>query len=53
MHSPSHGGEFITETYLDELGRSGRQLAAALGAALSTVSHRILRTAAPSEMPRK
>lgn len=42
IHAPVHPGEFITETYLEELGLSGRQLAAALGVAPSTVS-RLLR----------
>jgi len=42
MYAPVLPGEFITETYLDELGLSGRQLADALGVAPSTVS-RLLR----------
>ncbi|MBE7373596.1 HigA family addiction module antitoxin [Pseudomonas lopnurensis] len=38
MHNPPHPGEFITETYLEPNGISGRQLAEKLGVAPSTLS---------------
>lgn len=41
MHNPPHPGEFITEVYLEPNGLSGRELAARLGVAASTL-HRIL-----------
>lgn len=40
--APVRPGQYISETYLEELGLSGRQLAGALGVAPSTVS-RLLR----------
>jgi addiction module HigA family antidote len=41
MHNPPHPGEFITEVYLEPNGLSGRDLAAKLGVAASTL-HRVL-----------
>ena len=41
MHNPPHPGEFITEVYLGPNDISGRELAAKLGVAASTV-HRVL-----------
>lgn len=38
MHNPPHPGEFITEIYLDPHGISGRELAAKLDVAPSTLS---------------
>jgi len=38
MHNPPHPGEFITEVYLCPHGMSGRELAAQLGVAASTLS---------------
>lgn len=38
MHNPPHPGEFITETYLEPNGNSGRELAEKLGVAPSTLS---------------
>lgn len=42
MHNPPHPGEFITEVYLQPNGISGRELAAKLDVAPSTLS-RILK----------
>ena len=42
MHNPPHPGEFITEVYLEPNGISGRELAAKLDVAASTLS-RILK----------
>ena len=42
MHNPPHPGEFITEVYLEPNGISGRELAAKLDVAPSTLS-RILK----------
>ena len=42
MHNPPHPGEFIAEVYLEPHGLSGRELAANLGVAASTLS-RVLR----------
>ena len=42
MHNPPHPGEFIVEVYLEPHGLSGRELAANLGVAASTLS-RVLR----------
>lgn len=42
MHNPPHPGEFITEIYLEPNGISGRELAAKLDVAPSTLS-RILK----------
>ncbi|MBI3247123.1 MAG: HigA family addiction module antidote protein [Deltaproteobacteria bacterium] len=42
MHNPPHPGEFITEIYLEPNGISGRELAAKLNVAPSTLS-RILK----------
>jgi addiction module HigA family antidote len=38
MHNPPHPGEFITAVYLEPNGISGRELAATLGVAASTLS---------------
>lgn len=38
MHNPPHPGEFITEVYLKPNGISGRELAAKLGVAASTLN---------------
>jgi len=38
MHNPSHPGEFITEVYLGPNNLSGRELAAKLGVAASTLN---------------
>jgi addiction module HigA family antidote len=38
MHNPPHPGEFITEVYLEPFGISGRELAARLDVAASTLS---------------
>jgi addiction module HigA family antidote len=38
MHNPPHPGEFITEVYLEPNGISGRELAAKLDVAASTLS---------------
>ena len=38
MHSPPHPGEFIAEVYLLTNGLSGRELAAKLGVAASTLN---------------
>lgn len=38
MYNPPHPGEFITEIYLEPNGVSGRELAAKLGVAASTLS---------------
>jgi len=38
MHNPPHPGEFITEVYLEPFGISGRELAAQLDVAASTLS---------------
>ena len=38
MHNPPHPGTFITEVYLEPYGLSGRELAANLGVAASTLS---------------
>jgi len=38
MHKPPHPGEFITEVYLKPNGLSGRELAAKLGVAASTLN---------------
>ncbi|MEO8224111.1 MAG: HigA family addiction module antitoxin [Gammaproteobacteria bacterium] len=42
MHNPPHPGEFISEVYLEPNAISGRELAAKLGVAASTLS-RILK----------
>ncbi|MEO5829990.1 MAG: HigA family addiction module antitoxin [Rhodanobacter sp.] len=42
MYNPPHPGEFITDVYLEPHGISGRELAAKLDVAASTLS-RILR----------
>ncbi|MGH8443481.1 MAG: HigA family addiction module antitoxin [Nevskiaceae bacterium] len=41
MHNPPHPGEFITEVYLEPNNLSGRELAAKLAVAASTL-HRVL-----------
>ena len=38
MHNPPHPGEFITEVYLEPNELSGRELAAKLGVAASTLN---------------
>ena len=38
MHNPPHPGEFITDVYLEPNNISGRELAAKLGVAASTLS---------------
>lgn len=38
MHNPPHPGEFITGVYLEPNGLSGRELAAKLGVAASTLN---------------
>ena len=38
MHNPPHPGAFITEVYLEPNGLSGRDLAASLGVAASTLN---------------
>ncbi|MCC6270858.1 MAG: HigA family addiction module antidote protein [Microbacteriaceae bacterium] len=38
MHNPPHPGEFISEVYLEPFGVSGRELAAQLNVAASTLS---------------
>ena len=38
MRNPPHPGEFITEIYLQPNGLSGRELAAKLGIAASTLN---------------
>jgi len=38
MHKPPHPGAFITEVYLKPNGLSGRELAASLGVAASTLN---------------
>ena len=38
MHNPPHAGEFITEVYLEPNNLSGRELAAKLGVAASTLN---------------
>jgi len=38
MHNPLHPGEFITDVYLEPNGLSGRELAAKLGVAASTLN---------------
>jgi len=49
MHNPPHPGEFITAVYLEPNHLSGRELAAKLGVAASTL-HRVL-TGASSISP--
>ena len=38
MHNPPHPGEFISEVYLEPNNLSGRELAARLGVAASTLN---------------
>ena len=38
MHNPPHPGEFITEVYMEPNNLSGRELAAKLGVAASTLN---------------
>ena len=38
MHNPPHPGEFISSVYLEPNGISGRELAAKLGVAASTLN---------------
>lgn len=42
MHNPPHPGEFLLAVYLEPNGMTGRELAAKLGVAASTLS-RVLR----------
>jgi addiction module HigA family antidote len=44
MHNPPHPGEFILTVYLEPNGMTGRELAAKLGVAASTLS-RVLKGA--------
>ena len=44
MHNPPHPGEFITEVYLEPNNLSGRELAAKLGVAASTLNRILTRT---------
>ena len=44
MHNPPHPGEFIAEVYLEPNNLSGRELAAKLGVAPSTLN-RVLKGA--------
>jgi len=46
MHNPPHPGEFITAVYLEPHGVSGRQLAAKLNVAPSTLSRILVGTSA-------
>lgn len=48
MHNPPHPGEFITAMYLEPHGISGRQLAAKLNVAPSTLNRILLGTSAVS-----
>ena len=48
MFSPPHPGEFISEVYLRPNGISGRELAAKLGIAASTLSRVLKGTSAVS-----
>ena len=43
MHNPPHPGEFITAVYLKPNGLSGRELAAKLGVAASTLNRVLTR----------
>lgn len=42
MHNPPHPGEFITQVYLEPNNLSGRELAAKLGVAASTLNRILL-----------
>jgi addiction module HigA family antidote len=42
MHNPPHPGEFITQAYLEPNNLSGRELAAKLGVAASTLNRILL-----------
>jgi addiction module HigA family antidote len=46
MHNPPHPGEFITVTYLEPNGLSGRELSLQLGVAASTLSRVLKGTSA-------
>lgn len=48
MHNPPHQGEFITKVYLVPNNLSGRELAAALGVAASTLNRVITGTSGVS-----
>jgi antitoxin HigA-1 len=48
MHNPPHPGEFITEVYLEPNNLSGRELAATLGVAASTLNRILTGTSAVS-----
>jgi len=48
MHNPPHPGEFITEVYLEPNDLSGRELAAKLGVAPSTLNRIITGTSGVS-----
>jgi addiction module HigA family antidote len=44
MHNPPHPGEFITQVYLEPNNLSGRELAAKLDVAASTLNRILTRT---------
>jgi len=46
MHNPPHPGEFIGSVYLEPNGISGRELAAKLGVAASTLSRVLMGSSA-------
>ena len=48
MHNPPHPGEFITAMYLEPHGISGRQLAAKLSVAPSTLNRILMGTSGVS-----
>ena len=48
MHNPPHPGEFITAIYLEPHGISGRQLAAKLSVAPSTLNRILMGTSGVS-----
>lgn len=48
MHNPPHPGEFIAEVYLVPNGLSGRELAAKLGVAASTLNRILTGTSSVS-----
>lgn len=48
MHNPPHPGEFIAEVYLEPNGLSGRELAAKLGVAASTLNRILTGTSSVS-----
>lgn len=48
MHNPPHPGEFITQAYLEPNNLSGRELAAKLGVAASTLNRILTGTSSVS-----